>query len=592
MCGIAGEFRFDGELPEIKTLQMICNAMEKRGPDSSGVMQHGPIALGHRRLKIFDLSERGQQPMYDPHLGLGVVFNGAIYNFFELRSELEKEGYQFFSTTDTEIIIKAYHAWGKECVHRFNGMFAIAIWERDSNQLLLMRDRLGIKPLYYTINGKFLRFASSLPALLKSDNINLQINPEALHHYLMFHAIPEPHTMLTGIKKLKPGTILTVSSDANIREETYWKLKVRSKIEQSQNEDQWIFEFSQILTKSIRRQSIADVPIGLLLSGGLDSSLMAAILAQEMRGKLRTFSIGFDSSSHESGNEFFYSDWVARLFSSDHTKIHIKNDELLKTLDDCIFEMSEPMTSHDNVAFFLLSREVSKHLKVVQSGQGADEIFAGYYWLQQFTEIPKQIDPISYYASHVLDRTYAEYCDTIMPAYRTINYSRMVIENSFRENNSTSLVENALYFDSAFPLAEGPLKRVDNMTMAWSLESRVPFLDHELVEFAANMPLALKMRQGGKYILKKLAQTLLPVEVINRPKGYFPVPALKNLPNNYLNRIKQVLTPKQVVERGIFNPDYVSRLLSFPDKYMTPLNGSKLWQIAVLEMWLQVHNIS
>jgi asparagine synthase (glutamine-hydrolysing) len=409
----------------------------------------------------------------------------------------------------------------------------------------------------------------------------------------MFHAIPENLTLLSGIRKLNPGTIVTISLNGEIKEETYWKLKVQSSIiHKKQNEERWIHELSQILYKAIKRQSVADVPVGLLLSGGLDSSLIAAILAQVNEKKLRTFSIGFESSIDEAGDEFFYSDIIAKEFGSEHTKIHINNDELFKTLDDCIFEMSEPMTSHDNPAFFLLSKEVSKHVKVVQSGQGADEIFAGYHWFQQFIKIPKKTDPIRFYAKHVLDRPYTEYYQAVMPAYRTIDFSQIVIEKSFRENDSTSLVENALCFDSEFPLSEGPLKRIDNMTMAWSLESRVPFLDHELVEFAASMPISLKTLQGGKYILKKLAESLLPKEIINRPKGYFPVPVLRKLQSKYINRIREVLSPKQVIKRGVFNPDYVFKLLTSPHEHMTPLNGSKLWQIAVLEMWLQSHNIS
>ncbi|MGE3317818.1 MAG: N-acetylglutaminylglutamine amidotransferase [Candidatus Berkiella sp.] len=592
MCGIAGEIRFDGTIPEVKTLQRICNAMENRGPDNSGIIQHGSIALGHRRLKIFDLSEHGQQPMFDPHLGLAAVFNGAIYNFPELKSKLKKQGYRFFSKTDTEIIIKAYHAWGKQCVEHFNGMFAIVIWDREKNEFVLFRDRLGIKPIYYTMNNHFFRFASTLPALLKGGEIETSINPESLHYYLMFHVVPEHLTLLKGVKKLKPATVMTISSDRTVEEYTYWDSKIVSGEVQNKTEDEWVHDFSNLLKKSIKRQSMADVPIGLLLSGGLDSSLLAAILAQELNGNLNTFSIGFESSGGIAGDEFFYSDIIAQRFSANHTKILIKNNELLETLDECIAEMSEPMTSHDNPGFFLLSKEVSKHVKVVQSGQGADEIFAGYHWFQKCAKIAPYEKPVNFYVSNVLDRTYHEYCDVVTNDYRTDNFSYDIVDNYFSKNGSQSLVDNALYLDSTFPLAEGPLKRVDNMTMAWSLESRVPFLDHELVEFSAQMPLSLKMKDNGKYILKKLAKSLLPSEVIDRPKGYFPVPALKSIEGNYLTRIQDVLKPTQVLNRGLFELDYIQKLLSAPKSHQTPLGESKLWQIAVLEMWLQNHNIS
>ncbi len=589
MCGIAGEYQFGrGDLPHSQ-LEKVNQKQRARGPDGNGVYYLNGLALAHRRLKIFDLTDRAAQPMIDHVLGLALVFNGAIYNYLELREELQAKGYQFISGSDTEVLLKAYHAWGTACIPRLRGMFAFAIWERDTEKLVLARDRMGIKPLYYANSANGFKFASTLPALLEFNGIDTSINKTALHYYLTFHAIPEPHTLLKGVKKLPPASIMTVHADGKIEQSTYWQLQVNEeKTIQSRNEQDWLKATHEALMVATDRQLAADVPVGVLLSGGLDSSLMVALAAQIHGQKIETFSIGFESSNGVQGDEFYYSDLVAKHFNTKHRQMHISNKQLVDALPACVSAMSEPMVSHDNIGFYLLSQEVAKHVKVVLSGQGADEILAGYHWFQT---LPSDAMPAKEMAAllhaKVADRPYAEYKALVTPDYVSSNKSLAFFEELCKKNGSKYAIDNLLVYESGFALANGPLERVDNMTMAASLEARVPFLDEVMVDLAMTMPISFKLRDGGKYILKQLARKMLPKEVVDRPKGYFPVPALTHMQGSTLELMHEVLSPKNIKERGIFNLEIVEDMLHNPAKHLTPTGGSKLWQVGLLEYWLQ-----
>ncbi len=401
MCGIAGEVRFDQRPASLERVQRMTNAMRARGPEGQGVVGHGRYAFGHRRLKIIDLSDRGQQPMEDPLLGLTLVFNGCIYNHKELRRDLESKGYQFFSTSDSEVILKSYHAWGEHCVERFNGMFAFVIYERDSGRVFMARDRLGIKPLYYQKSPGTLRFASSLPALLKGHRGSLDIDPGALHHYMMFHSVvPAPRTIIKGIRKLAPATAVTFEPHGTARERSYWDLDFDRELP-LKSEAEIKEALLEQLRNAVSRRLIADVPVGVLLSGGVDSSLITGLLAEAGAEDLQTFSVGFEDVGGEKGNEFDYSDIVARHFGTTHHKIEVDSDTLLGNLEACFRAMSEPMVSHDNIGFFLLSKHVSQHVKVVQSGQGADEVFGGYHWYPPMLDTA---DPLAEYRQAFFDR--------------------------------------------------------------------------------------------------------------------------------------------------------------------------------------------
>lgn len=591
MCGISGEIRFDSRPASASAVGSMTEALALRGPDGQGVFAHGRMAFGHRRLSIIDLSEAAQQPMTDPELGLGIVFNGCIYNYPELRAELEAKGYRFFSHGDTEVLLKAYHAWGRRFVERLYGMFAFAIWERDSGRVTLGRDRLGIKPLYLSETAGRLRFASTLPALLAGGDIDTAIDPVGLYQYMSFHAVvPAPRTILKGVRKLPPATLLTLEPDGRRTEESYWEPVFGPQPgDERMSEGDWQDAVLSTLRKAVERRLVADVPVGVLLSGGLDSSVIVALLAEAGQTGLQTFSIGFETVGQEKGDEFQYSDLIAQRFQTDHHKLFIDSSRALPALQDCVRAMSEPMVSHDAIGFFLLSQEVAKHVKVVQSGQGADEIFAGYHWYPPMMEAA---DPLSTYAKVFFDRNRAEMAEALNPQHLADeDAASAFVAAHFARPGADRPVDKALRLDTTVMLVDDPVKRVDNMTMAWGLEGRVPFLDHDLVELAARVPPELKLRDGGKYVLKEAARKVVPSEVIDRPKGYFPVPALKYLRGPYLELVRDVLNQPAARERALFQPAYLDRLFSDPESHITPLRGSKLWQVALLEFWLQTHGI-
>jgi len=590
MCGICGQIRFDNQASDIESVVKMTEVLKKRGPDALGLHVHGGSAIGHRRLKIIDLSERAHQPMVDNMLGLSIVFNGAIYNYRELRAELESEGYQFFSDGDTEVILKAYHRWKEACVSRFNGMFAFAIIHRDSGKAFIARDRLGIKPLYYADIPNAFCFASSLPALLVYDRVSDRIDPVALHHYMTFHSVvPAPHTILEDVRKLEPGTTLTVDPDGRITKKRYWALDFTPLADELEyGLEEWSELLLVHLRKAVKRRLIADVPVGVLLSGGLDSSLIVGLLAELGQEDINTFSIGFKDVNDERGNEFAYSDIIAKHFSTDHHKIEARDSQVLTSLEQCIKAMSEPMVSHDCVGFYLLSQVVSEHVKVVQSGQGADEIFGGYHW---YPPLMESGNGIADSVGHFFDRSHNEYIAAVDPCFAKHNHSLNFVRRHFAQPGAQSPVDQALRIDTTVMLPDDPVKRVDNMTMAWGLEARVPFLDHELVEFAARIPATWKVGNGGKFVLKEAARSVIPADVIDRPKGYFPVPALKYLDGDYLSFVSDTLRSEKSRQRLLFNPDYVEHVFENPDDHITPLKGSKLWQMAVLEYWLSAQGL-
>lgn len=590
MCGICGEIRFDNQEINPDAVYAMSREMIPRGPDGYGLIMQGRQCLGHRRLKIVDLSEKSGQPLIDPQLGFSCVFNGMIYNYKELRSELKSYGYTFFSDGDTEVLIKAYHKWGLKCVDRLMGMFAFALVERDSGRVIFGRDRLGIKPFYFArIDGGVL-FASSLPAILATGRTGKEIDPAALNYYMSFHAVvPAPHTMLKDIRKLSPATLMTIEPDGRMTETRYWQPVYGSGPEDGKRSfKDWQDLLMEALRESVKRRMVADVPVGVLLSGGIDSSLVVGLLAEAGVRDLKTFSIGFESVGGETGDEFKYSDVIARHFSTDHHKMRISSRETLDRLPGCIRAMSEPMVSHDNIGFFLLSREVARHVKVVQSGQGADEIFGGYHWYPPLMQSP---DPVRDYSKVFFDLDYQAYAGAVNPELVEDDFSLRFVREHFDMEGADTPIDKAMRLDSLVMLVDDPVKRVDNMTMAWGLEARVPFLDHELVELAARIPPEYKVQGQGKYVLKEASRKVIPAEVIDRPKGYFPVPALKYLQGDFLEMVREVLSDPRAAQRNIFQKSYLDRLMDNPSREITPLGSSRLWQAALLELWLQTFNI-
>ena len=602
MCGIAGEIAASGRTPDVDAVARMTDALAPRGPDGQGIWTDGRIALGHRRLKVIDLSDLAAQPMVDPDLGLTIVFNGCIYNYRELREELSAAGHRFVSHGDTEVLLKAWRTWGEDMVDHLHGMFAIAIVDTTTDEVVLIRDRLGIKPLYLHESGGSIRFASTLPALLASGGVSSRIDPVALHHYLSLHSVvPAPRTILADVRKLPPATILRIRADGTRTERRYWDLDFDAAPPRpDMTAAEWTDEVIAALRTAVERRQVADVPVGVLLSGGLDSSLITALLAESGQRGLQTFSIGFESHGSIEGDEFRYSDIVASTFGTDHHQIRIPSVDLPGALADAIGSMSEPMVSHDVVAFHLLSAEVAKHVKVVQSGQGADEVFAGYRWYPPLAELDSSsgtgavpLDAaVDAYARVFFDRSHAELGTMVEPEHLVDqDMTRAVVREHFQRLGATATIDRALRIDTQIMLVEDPVKRVDNMTMAHGLEARVPFLDHELVELAAMVPAELKVAHGGKGVLKEAARSVLPASVIDRPKGYFPVPALSHLEGPVLDMVTDVLRSPAAKERGLFRTDVVESHLGDPNGSITPLKGNSLWQMALLELWLQEHGL-
>jgi len=591
MCGMCGELRFDGQAPDMGAISRMSDQLARRGPDSAGSYCHGPLAFGHRRLSIIDLSEQANQPMVDRALQLALVFNGTIYNYRELRTELLALGYQFFSEGDSEVILKSYHAWGQQCVTRFKGMFAFGLWDQRSNQLFLARDRFGIKPLYLTQDKQRLRFASSLPALLAGGGVDTTLDAVALHHHFTLHTVvPAPRTLLAGVRKLPPASTLLVNPDGSQVQQVYWTLDA-TRPAQELSEAQWLDATREALGKSVdRRLLAADVPVGVLLSGGLDSSLLVGLLADHVPD-LRTFSIGFEDMGQgtEKADEFEFSDQVAAHFKTRHRQYSIPNSEVLTRLPEAIAQMTEPMASYDVIAFYLLSEKVSQDVKVVMSGQGADEVFGGYFWYPEMDAA--QGTPLERFSQHYFDRDHAEYLQMITPAFQVDDVTSALVAAELTKPDADVFLDEVWRFDATTLLVDDPVKRVDNMPMAWGLEVRTPFLDHELVELAASMPPALKLKEGGKYPLKAIARGLIPDSVIDRPKGYFPVPALRYVRGAFLDKMREILLSDACLKRGLYQRDYVDQLLAEPEAptAFTRINGSKLWHLALLEWWLQVH---
>src|SRR5512139_743052 len=559
MCGIAGEFRFDNTAPDAAAMA--------------------------RRLAIIDLSPRSRQPMVDAATGTALVFNGTIYNYPELRTELIDLGHVFHSDGDTEVILRAYLQWGESCVERLHGMFAFAIWNRE--ELFLARDRLGIKPLYYSENlGRF-RFASTPQALLAAGGVNTGIDAVALHHLFTLHAVvPAPRTILNGIRKLAPGTTLTVNARGELCHRKYWSLKAQ-RPGQPRSEAEWTDAIHESLRQAVKKRiEIADVKVGVLLSGGLDSSLLVALLAEQGVPDLMTFSVGFEDQPEERGNEFEYSDPVAAMYGTRHHKYLIPNSEVLRRLPEAVDAMSEPMFAQDAVAFYLLAEQVSRTVKVVQSGQGADEVFGGYFWYPRMAA-ETQGSALERFARHYFDRDHDEFLEMVGPAYQGPDYTGELIAAHLAEPFADAFIDQVLRMDTTMLITDDPVKRVDNMTMAWGLEARVPFLDHQLVELAASMPPELKLASEGKHVLKQIARGRVPDAVIDRKKGYFPMPALKYVRGEFLNFMQDILNSQACRERGLYHRAYVNKLLDAPEQHHTRIQGSKLWHLALLEYWLQ-----
>ena len=585
MCGICGEFKFNKSQFDDVRLTKLMDSIASRGNDSKGTYKEKNIFLGHHRLSIIDTSDKSNQPMKINDLV--IIFNGVIYNYKKLRKNLITKGHVFNSSGDTEVIIRLYIEYGSECVNYLDGVFSFAIYDTKKNNLFLARDRIGIKPLYYTLENNEFRFSSSMNGLINK-NEKPQINPIALHYQFTLHSVvPAPHTIISGIHKLEPGHTLKITQSGESYLNKYFDI---NEVEIKNHKEQEITERSTYLLKKAveKRVNIADVPVGILLSGGLDSSLITA-LAKKFKEQIDTYSIGFNTVNEEVGNEFYYSDLVAKDFKTSHIKYKINDDELFNNLDLVISNMSEPMFSQDSSAFFLLSNRVSKNNKVVLSGQGADEVFGGYFWYEQIMN-EKSLNEIDTLSKYYFDRSFHNYKNIVNNKYVYSNYVHDDISRAMNEMSpALSALDKVFRLELSMFIIDDPVKRVDNMTMSHALEARVPFLDIDLITYMLSIKGSDKIKHTSKYYLKKLSESFLKKEIIYRDKFYFPVPPLKIIEGKFYHYCKKVLNTDAALNRDIYNRKYIDRLLDEPNTNYTNLNGNELWHFTLLERWLQLN---
>ena len=584
MCGIVGEYQYNNQFQGCENIQMMLNTIKSRGPDFSGYSVNHPISLGHSRLSIIDLSSASNQPFIDDEAKLEMVYNGCIYNYKELRKALIKAGHIFKTSSDTEVVMKSYIEWGNNCLKKFEGDFAFAIWDGKRKKLFLARDRFGVKPLYYINHPNFFRFGSSLQSLIIKKDFQTEFDLESLHlHFSLHSSIPAPNTLFKNIKKLIPGHYMIIEKGKEPILQKYWQLNNTHKDNLIRDETKAQRLIEKLLVQAVeKRIDASDTDVGILLSGGLDSSLIVA-LAKNKLSNVKTFSIGFEDDEEEQGSEFLYSDMVVNKFKTKHKKYVIKNSEVLPRLYEGFKNMSEPMVAQDAIAFFLLSEKVSKDVKVVLSGQGADEGFAGYFWYQK---IHKESNNYENFMKHYVDRCHEEMLEFLNQDFKE-DFTKKFIKNKFNDMGSQDLISKVLNLDITTLVVDDPVKRVDNMTMAWGLEARVPFLDHVLIEGSFQIEPSLHLEREGKNILKNIADKILPRDVIARQKGYFPMPALKYVRGEFYDFIYDILCSNKCYNRNLYNRPYIEKLLKEPNDHRTAIDGNKLWHAAATELWLQ-----
>ncbi len=623
MCGIAG--KFSATSLTLDELKRMADAIAHRGPDDHDYLIRGPMGLAHRRLSIIDLST-GRQPIANEDQSIWIVFNGEIYNFQPLKKELELRGHRFSTNTDTEVILHLYEEMGPRCVDRLNGMFAFAIWDEPKRSLLLARDRIGQKPLFYRIHNGELLFASEIKAILAADRVEREIDFEAIHHYLSLRFIPAPHTMFRDIRKLPAGHTL-VFQDGRVQLDRYWDLHFTDKLALS--EDDLLEGLDRELSRAVRTHLISDVPVGAFLSGGMDTSTVVALMARCQNAPFQTFAIGVKEQDF---NELPYARLVADHFHTNHVE-QVVSANLVELLPRMVWHLDEPS---DSIAacMFEAARLAARHVKVVMGGDGGDELFAGFDrymgvgYINYYSMLPRLIRhkvirplvqalPDSFTYKSMVQRLrwvdqlsdfeegdrYAEataffrfsheqkgalFGARIWNDLQQVN-SNQVIVTQYNKPNASEPLDRMLYADFMTRLSEHTLMLTDRMNMAFSLEARSPFLDHELVEYLARFPTNMKIRgRQLKYILRRFADRLLPPAITSRKKQGFMFPVAYWFRNELFPFLQQQLTNSFFIREGIFNREMVLRLL---DDHRTNRvdHHVRLWMLLNMEVWHQLY---
>ena len=624
MCGIAGWANLESETPSMfgdeVVLNSMCNRMWHRGPDSSGVWLGHGVALGMRRLAIIDL-KTGEQPVWNEERTIVAVMNGEIYNFRELRKHLESLGHRFNSQTDTEVLPHLYEEFGELMVEKLNGMFAFALWDFRKKKLLVARDRFGEKPLYYGVFDNKLIFASEPKVLLEHPKIKAEINLEALREYLSFDYVPAPNSIYKGISKLPAAHLLTIEN-GNVKTRRYWQLSFEKPAERLSMRDA-SKQLGELLADSVRMRLVSDVPLGILLSGGVDSSTVAAFATQFSRDRIKTFSIGFEEDSFD---ESKFAREVAAHLGTEHYEDKLSVETAAQLISGIGKWLDEPLSDGSLLPTFLLSRFVRQHVTVALGGDGGDEIFAGYpmYYghkmARVYDQIPRfvrsgMIEPVvnslpvsnknlsfdykakrfvaasrydavtrhhSWFGSFAPDAQIELLTEAVLAQTSGDVYSGA--KRLLKSCDAEEEIEKMQFLDMNFYLAEDILTKVDRASMAVSLEVRAPFLDPRIAEFSASLPLEYKLNgSNGKYILKKTVENLLPKTIVKRPKKGFGIPIAEWLKGKLNPLVRDLLAPERLKKQDLFNPDYVQKLLREHEQNVAN-HHKQLWTLLVFQL--------
>ncbi|MCX9011225.1 MAG: asparagine synthase (glutamine-hydrolyzing) [Candidatus Methanoperedens sp.] len=624
MCGICGNFYFNpSERVDAGTIAGMCEAIVHRGPDDQGVYADQNIGLGARRLSIIDL-EGGHQPVHSEDSSKWVVQNGEIYNFRELRDTLKQKGHEFYTKSDTEVILHAYEEYGERCVERFEGMFAFAIWDADKEQLFLGRDRMGKKPLHYMVLNDQFMFSSEIKSILRHPDFRKEIEDEQVKSYLLYGYIPAPDSIFKGIKKLPPAHTLTITGSADIKIRNYWNMDFRSKIAEH-DEEKIIDMITFCLKESVRKRLVSDVPLGVFLSGGVDSSLVLAMMCELLPPEdISAFSIGFEEAEYD---ESGYAKAVADRLGVNHRLEMLPLGKVLKNLPRIIQMLDEPIADPSIVPTYMLSDFTRKYVTVALSGDGGDELFGGYpkYYAHKFSNfydslfpalIRRNVDKVLYRSRDITEKILN---DKIKRFLIGLSYSPDIrnhawispffpreIESLLTEEAKNSLsngyfgeveehaatfigeepLDKMIYLDTKLTLADLYLVKVDRASMACSLEVRSPFLDRQMVELAASIPSKLKVKGATtKYILKRVAERYLPERIIYRKKMGFGMPLSNWLRRELTPLIHENLSEDRIKNEGFFNYPVIEGLLNehFEGKKD---NSFRIWNLLVFQIWL------
>jgi len=620
MCGIAGFVdRWDsGQARPVEEraaiLDSMCRIIEHRGPDDQGVTLDRGVALGMRRLSIIDLAG-GHQPISGEDGSVSIVYNGEIYNFHELKDRLEAAGHQFKTHCDTETVLHGYEEFGPDCLKDLRGMFAFAIWDAKRQVLFIARDRAGKKPLYYSVTrGGSLIFGSELKVLLQHPDVEREIDPKALDAYFTLGYIPDPYSIFKNVKKLPPGHYLTFS-EGRLDVKQYWDFNFNPS--ESLREEDYLEELRFLLDESVRLRLISDVRLGAFLSGGIDSSTIVGLMARHSAQPVKTFSIGFHEDSY---NELKYARMTAQKFGTDHHEFFV-TPEICSVVDELAWFMDEPFADQATIPNYVVSKLAREHVKVVLSGDGGDELFAGYtrYIVAQnrasFDLIPKtlrqglgplsknlphgtkgrnylfniSLDPVSRYLDSVSTFTSLNRESLYTRDFRDLVGTEGYVSSLFRDLSARVTtgepLDRLLYIDSKTYLPGDILAKVDRTSMAVSLEARAPLLDHKLIEFVGQMPAKLKLSGlESKHLLKKAVADLVPHEILNRPKQGFGVPIQDWINRQLRSRIRESLTEPRSQQRGYVEPGYINVLLNEHERGRRD-HSDGLWALFMLELW-------